>query len=237
MNASPQGERERERVIACERAHHLQTYGRQPLVLVRGEGARVWDLDGRVYIDALAGIAVSVLGHAHPALVAALREQAGRLLHVSNLYYTPVQSALLEALSAQSGYDRAFLCNSGTEAVEGAIKLARRHASVHGRGPTILGLEGSFHGRSLAALALGDAKYQKGFGPLPDGFVRLSREDLAALERALDPAPAALILEPIQGEGGIRPLSGDYLRGAAARCRERGVLLICDEIQCGMGRT
>lgn len=227
----------RERTIQREKAHHFQTYGRQPLVLERGEGCRVWDVDGTEYLDALGGIAVNVLGHCHPHVTRALREQAGKLLHVSNLYYTPVQSALVERLSTMSGFDRVFLANSGAEAVEGAIKLARRHAHDHGRTPDILGLEDCFHGRTLATLALGAEKYQHGFGPMPGGFHRIPKDDIAALEAAIARRPAALLLEPIQGEGGIHELDPAFLRAARARCDEAGVLLIFDEIQCGNGRT
>lgn len=233
MNDDPR----RQNAIDQERAHHFQTYGRQPLVLERGEGARVWDVDGREFLDALGGIAVNVLGHAHPAVVAAVTEQAQRLLHVSNLYYTPVQSKLVTELTRLAGFDRAFLCNSGTEAVEGAIKLARRHASENGRGPHIVSIEGCFHGRTLATLALGNAKYQRGFGPMPHGFRRIARDDVEELEAAIDDQTAALILEPIQGEGGIHNLSAEYLVQARRLCDQRGALLIFDEIQCGIGRT
>ncbi|HKK72800.1 MAG TPA: aspartate aminotransferase family protein [Candidatus Krumholzibacteria bacterium] len=223
--------------IDREQAHHFQTYGRQPLVLDRGEGTRVWDLDGREYLDALAGIAVNVLGHCHPAVTRALQEQAGRLIHVSNLYYTEVQSALVETLTRMAGFERAFLANSGAEAMEGALKLVRRHASEHGHGPKVVGVEGCFHGRTLATLALGADKYMKGFGPAPEGFTRIPRDDLGALDRALGDDTAAFVVEPIQGEGGIHEIDPGFLCEARSLCTERGVLMVFDEIQCGMGRT
>jgi len=227
----------RERTLRLEQEHHFQTYARQPVVLDRGEGCRVWDVDGTAYLDALGGIAVNVLGHCHPEVTRALRDQAGRLIHVSNLYYTSVQSELVAKLCGVAGFDRAFLANSGAEAVEGALKLARRHAAAGDRTPTLLSLEGCFHGRTLATLALGAPKYQEGFGPMPDGFVQIPRHDLAALDLALRDRPAALILEPIQGEGGIHELGADYLREVRQRCTDAGVLLLFDEIQCGNGRT
>ena len=227
----------RRRAIEREQAHHFQTYGRQPLVLDRGEGTRVWDLDGREYLDALGGIAVNVLGHCHPAVTRALQEQAGRLIHVSNLYYTEVQSALVETLTRMAGFERAFLANSGAEAMEGALKLVRRHASEHGHGPKVVGVEGCFHGRTLATLALGADKYMKGFGPAPEGFTRIPRDDLGALDRALGDDTAAFVVEPIQGEGGIHEIDPGFLCEARSLCTERGVLMVFDEIQCGMGRT
>jgi acetylornithine/N-succinyldiaminopimelate aminotransferase len=227
----------RQQTIEQEKAHHMQTYGRQPLVLERGEGTRVWDVDGSEYLDALGGIAVNVLGHCHPAVTKAIQEQSAKLLHVSNLYYTPIQSDLVAQLTRLAGFDRAFLCNSGTEAVEGAVKLARRQASIQGRGPQIVALEGCFHGRTLATLALGSEKYQRGFGPMPEGFRRIPRDDLDALDAAIGMDTAALILEPIQGEGGIHEIPSSYLAAARRLSQERGVLLIFDEIQCGMGRS
>lgn len=227
----------RQTAIDREHEHHFQTYGRQPLVLQRGEGSRVWDVDGSEYLDALGGIAVNVLGHCHPAVTKALQEQAARLIHVSNIYYTPVQSALVDRLSRMAGFERAFLSNSGAEAVEGALKLARRHASVSGRGPKIVGVEGCFHGRTLATLTLGNEKYQKGFGPLPEGFARVPRGDLDALDAAIGEDTAAFMVEPIQGEGGIHEIGAEYLQRARELCTERGVLLVFDEIQCGNGRT
>lgn len=227
----------RQRAIDREREHHFQTYGRQPIVLDHGSNERVWDVDGREYIDALGGIAVNVLGHCHPAVTRAIQEQATRLVHVSNLYYTEVQSALVARLAELAGFERVFLANSGAEAVEGALKLVRRYASQHGRGTGIVALEGGFHGRTLATLAMGAEKYQRGFGPMPDGFTRVPRNDFAALERTLDDSTAALVIEPIQGEGGIHVMDRDFLVKARHLCCDRNVLLVFDEIQCGNGRT
>jgi predicted acetylornithine/succinylornithine family transaminase len=232
-----QPEASRETTIERESRHHFQTYARQPLVLERGEGTRVWDRDGREFIDALGGIAVNVLGHAHPAVVAAIRDQAGHLIHVSNLYYTSPQSALAERLTGLAQFERVFFTNSGAEAVEGAFKLARRQAAKSGRGADIIGVQGCFHGRTLATLSLGAAKYQRGFGPLPPGFATIPRDDSAALDRAITEDTAAFIVEPIQGEGGIREMDPAFLERARRLCHERGVLLLFDEIQCGMGRT
>lgn len=228
---------ERELAVEREQQHHFQTYGRQPLVLDRGENEFVWDVDGRRYVDALGGIAVNVLGHCHPEVTKALQDQAARLIHVSNLYYTEVQSKLVTRLSALAGFDRVFLANSGAEAVEGSLKLVRRHAAGKGRGSRILGLEGCFHGRTLATLALGAEKYQEGFGPMPEGFLRLPKGDTGALEAALGDDVAALIVEPIQGEGGIHEVGADYLQHARRLCDASGALLVFDEIQCGNGRT
>ena len=227
----------RQRAIERERDHHFQTYGRQPLVLDRGSNERVWDVNGREYVDALGGIAVNVLGHCHPAVTRAIQEQASRLIHVSNLYYTEVQSALVARLSELAGFERVFLANSGAEAVEGALKLVRRYASHHEHGAGIVALEGGFHGRTLATLAMGAEKYQKGFGPMPDGFVRIPRDDVDALDRAIDDSVAAVVIEPIQGEGGIHVIDREFLLRARDLCCERNVLLVFDEIQCGNGRT
>jgi predicted acetylornithine/succinylornithine family transaminase len=226
----------RQTTIDRENQHHFQTYARQPLVLDRGDGARVWDRDGREFIDALGGIAVNVLGHAHPAVVAAIQQQAARLIHVSNLYYNEPQSALAACLTRLAQFERAFFTNSGVEAIEGAFKLARRQASENGRGARIVGVQGCFHGRTLAALSLGATRYQRGYGPLPQGFETIA-PDPEALDDAITETTAAFIVEPIQGEGGIREISPALLERARQLCDERGVLLVFDEIQCGMGRT
>ena len=223
--------------IAREARVHLQVYARQPLTLVRGEGCWVWDDAGNRYLDLVAGIAVNVLGHAHPAIVAALAEQASTLVQVSNLYYTVPQLDLAEALLSRSPFDRAFFTNSGTEANETAIKLARRHGGQRGA-HEIVALEGSFHGRTLGALAAtGQPKYRAPFAPLPAGFLHVAREDVTALAAAVGERTCAVLIEPIQGESGIHPLTDAFLLAARGACDRVGALLIFDEVQTGMGRT
>ena len=208
-----------------------------PLALDRGEGARVWDVEGNEYIDALAGIAVNSLGHCHPRVVEAIREQAGRLIHISNFFVSKPQMHLARKLVELSGLDRVFLSNSGTESVEGAFKLARKYAHANGRGGTILSLEGSFHGRTLAAIATGGEKMQRGFDPIPQGFSRVPSNDIAAMEAAIDDETAAVIVEPVQGEGGINIIDEQYIKDLRALCDRENVVLIFDEIQCGIART
>ncbi len=223
--------------IEREARVHLPVYARQPLVITRGEGCWVWDDAGNRYLDLVAGIAVNVLGHAHPAVADALTRQARTLLTTSNLYYTLPQLDLADALLARSPFDRAFFTNSGTEANEAAIKLARRHGG--GRGATeIVSLVDSFHGRTLGSLAAtGQPKYQAPFAPLPDGFRHVARDDVDALLANVGDRTAAILLEPIQGEGGIHPLSDDFLVAARTAADATGALLILDEIQTGIGRT
>ncbi|HEX2884251.1 MAG TPA: acetylornithine transaminase [Candidatus Limnocylindria bacterium] len=216
---------------------HLPVYARQPLVIVRGSGCHVWDADGNRYLDLVAGIAVNVLGHAHPAVAEALERQARTLLTTSNLYYTVPQIELAEALLARSPFDRAFFTNSGTEANEAAIKLARRRG--HDRGAhEIVSLLGSFHGRTLGSLAAtGQPKYQAPFEPLPPGFVHVPPNDADALRAAVSDRTAAILLEPIMGEGGIHPATDAFLLAARQAADEVNALLILDEIQTGIGRT
>ena len=217
-----------------------RTYARYPLAVSRGEGTRLHSPEGRVYTDLLAGIAVCNLGHSHPELVDVICTQARKLIHVSNLFYQEEQVALAEKLLKTAGLDRVFFCNSGAEANEGAIKLARRYMR-EGRGQDryeIITLTGSFHGRTLATLtATGQDKIKTGFGPLPEGFVTVPFADLGAMEAAMNDRTAAVLIEMIQGEGGVKPLPEDYARGLAALCAKRGVLLMIDEIQTGVGRT
>ncbi len=222
-------------------SHLMNTYSRLPVAFTHGQGARVFDEAGRAYLDALAGIAVSTLGHAHPRLVRAIAEQAGRILHASNIYRIREQEQLGDRLAMLSGMDEAFLCNSGCEANEAAIKLARLYG--HQRGidvPAIVVMEKAFHGRTLATLsATGNRKVQAGFEPLVGGFVRVPFDDLAAVEHvaANNQNVVAVLVEPIQGEGGINVAHADYLRSLRRICDERGWLLMFDEIQCGLGRT
>jgi predicted acetylornithine/succinylornithine family transaminase len=220
-----------------ERGLHLQVYPRQPLVVVRGEGCWVWNEAGDRYLDLVAGIAVNILGHAHPAVAEALERQARTLLTASNLYYTLPQLDLADALIGRSRFDRVFFANSGTEANEAAIKLARRHGGQRSASRIVSAVD-SFHGRTLGSLAAtGQPKYAEPFAPLPGGFAHVPINDVDALDAAVDDATAAILLEPIQGEGGIRPLTDEYLSAARAAADRVGALLILDEIQTGMGRT
>lgn len=217
-----------------------RTYARYPLAVSRAEGTKLYTPEGRVYTDLLAGIAVCNLGHSHPELVEVICAQAGKLIHVSNLFYQEEQVALAKSLLGTSHLQRVFFCNSGAEANEGAIKLARRYMR-EGRGEErfeIITLSGSFHGRTLATLtATGQDKIKTGFGPLPEGFITVPFADLEAMEAAMNERTAAVLIEMIQGEGGVKPLPEDYVRGLAALCAAKGVLLIVDEIQTGVGRT
>ena len=219
----------------------MATYGRLPVAFTRGEGAWLWDSDGKRYLDALAGIAVCGLGHAHPHVRDALCDQASNLIHTSNLYRIPAQEALGDRLCAAAGMDRVFFSNSGAEANEAAIKLARLHAHRNGVDrPEVLVVENSFHGRTLATLtATGNRKAQAGFEPLVQGFVRVPYDDLDAVETAAANRPniTAILVEPIQGEGGVVVPADDYLAGLRALCDRHGWLLMLDEIQTGMGRT
>lgn len=222
-------------------SHLMNTYGRLPVAFSHGNGSRMTDTDGKEYLDGLSGIAVNTLGHNHPALVAAIAAQAGRLLHTSNLYRMPQQELLADRLAALAGMDEVFFCNSGCEANEAAIKLARFYG--HQRGvdtPAIVVMEHSFHGRTLATLsATGNRKVQAGFEPLVSGFVRVPFDDLEAVRAvaANNKDVVAVMIEVIQGEGGIHVVDMEYLRGLRRLCDESGWLLICDEVQCGMGRT
>ena len=214
----------------------MASYGRYPLAMVKGEGCRLFDADGKEYLDFLSGIAVCGLGHCHSAVVAAAQRQVAELIHVSNLYYTLPQTELAEKLVAHSFADKVFFCNSGAEANEAAIKLARK-ASEPQRFE-IISLVGSFHGRTLAALAAtGQTRFQQGFEPMPQGFKHAPFGDLAALEQMITPSTCAILCEPLQGEGGVRPLSPEYLRGIRTLCDRHGLFLIFDEVQTGVGRS
>ncbi len=221
--------------------HVMHTYGRLPMAMSHGQGCWVWDTDGKKYLDGLGGIAVNTLGHAHPKLVPALQEQIGRLIHTSNYYGAPLQEKLAAKLCELSGMSRVFFCNSGLEANEAALKIARKFG--HDKGidrPEVIVYEKAFHGRSIATLsATGNPKIQAGFGPLVEGFVRLPLNDVGAIERAASEHPniVAVFLEVIQGEGGVNPATPDYLRAIRRICDERGWLLMLDEVQCGIGRT
>lgn len=227
-------------LITRAEKHVAPTYGRYPVALVRGEGCRVWDADGKEYLDFVAGLAVCNLGHCHPAVVAALREQAGKLLHVSNLYHIEPQIGLAERLTRHSFGDKVFFCNSGTEAVEAAIKLARKYSfRKHGEGRyEILSFQKSFHGRTMASLtATGQEKFHKGFAPLLPGFRYLPFGDLETVASAVSEKTCAILVEPIQGEGGVNVPPPDYLNGLREICDANDLLLLFDEVQVGMGRT
>jgi len=220
--------------------HLLAVYARAPLAFERGEGARLYSTDGEAYLDCLAGIATTGLGHAHPKLVAALNAQGAKLWHVSNIFRIPGQEALAGRLTDETFADVVFFTNSGTEAVECALKMARKHHSAAGDPDRIevIGFEGAFHGRSYAAVfAAGNPGYVEGFGPALPGYRHLPFGDPDALEAAMGPATAAVIIEPVQGEGGARALPEADLSRLRRLCDEKGALLIYDEIQCGMGRT
>jgi acetylornithine aminotransferase len=219
----------------------MNTYARQPVAFVRGEGVWLWDEAGRKYLDALAGIAVNTLGYAHPRLTRALADQAGRVLHTSNLFRIPAQEAAADRIAAITGLEEVFFCNSGCEANEAAIKIARKYGHEKGvNEPAIVVMEKSFHGRTLATLsATGSRKVQAGFEPLVSGFVRVPHNDLAAVERVAENNRnvVAVLVEPIQGEGGINVASMEYLRGLRRLCDRHEWLLMLDEVQCGLGRT
>ena len=225
-----------EQVIADGQKYVMNTYGRLPIVIDRGEGCYVWDLDGKRYLDLVAGIAVNSLGHGHPAVVKAIQEQSEKLLHCSNLYWIENQVKLAKLLVEKSGLGKAFFCNSGAEANEAAIKLARKWGK--GEKYHIITLKNSFHGRTLGSLAAtAQEKYQKPFMPLPEGFSAVPLGDLDALEQAIRPETCAVMLEPIQGESGIHVPTQEYMQGVQAICRKHGILLILDEVQTGLGRT
>lgn len=218
----------------------MQTYSRQPISIVRGRGTKVYDLEGREYLDFVGGIAVNILGHGHPDLVHAIQRQAAQLIHTSNLYYTEPQVKLAQVLVDHSFADRAFFCNSGAEANEAAIKLARRYGHErHGASRSeIITMKNSFHGRTLAMItATGQEKVQKGFEPLLPGFAYAPFNDFSAIEALVNDQTAAIMLEPIQGEGGVHVADRDYLKNLRELCTQKDILLIFDEVQTGMGRT
>lgn len=220
-----------------DKEHYLQTFRRYPVALEKGKGSRVWDVEGKEYIDALAGIAVCSLGHCHPAVTEAICEQAKTLVHISNLFVSKPQVELSSLLCDLSGLDRVFFANSGAEAVEGAVKLARKYAHSKGRGGKVISMTGSFHGRTLATIAMGKKAMQKGFEPMPQGFQQVTFNDIEAVKAAVDKETAAIIVEPVQGEGGIVPAKKQYLQDLRSFCDEQDIVLIFDEIQCGIGRT
>ncbi|NMM05425.1 aspartate aminotransferase family protein [Polaromonas sp.] len=227
--------------IEAASPHVMNTYGRLPIALSHGQGCRVWDVNGKSYLDALGGIAVNTVGHNHPKLVAALRDQIGKIIHSSNYYHVPLQETLAAKLVELSGLENVFFCSTGLEANEAALKLARKFG--HDKGiekPEIVVYEKAFHGRSIATLsATGNPKVQAGFGPLVEGFIRVPLNDMEALRTATvgNPNVVAVFFEAIQGEGGVNSMTIEYLQQARKLCDERDWLLMIDEVQCGMGRT
>ena len=227
--------------IEAASPHVMNTYGRLPIALSHGQGCRVWDVNGKEYLDALGGIAVNTLGHNHPKLVPALQDQIGKIIHSSNYYHIPLQETLAAKLVELSGLENVFFCSTGLEANEAALKLARKFG--HDKGidkPEVVVYEKAFHGRSIATLsATGNPKVQAGFGPLVEGFIRVPINDIEAIKSATanNPNVVAVFFEAIQGEGGVNPMSDDYLRAIRQLCDERDWLLMIDEVQCGMGRT
>mgnify|MGYP000238091260 CR=1 FL=1 len=220
-----------------EKEHHFQIYKRYPITLVKGNGTWVTDSEGNNYLDVMAGIAVNSLGHCHPAMVEAIQEQAEKLIHVSNLVYNEPQGQLAELLTEVSGMDRVFFCNSGTEAMEAAVKIARKYGKNKEKTGSIVSMDNSFHGRTMGALALGREKYSKNFTPMLTGFERIEMNDFEALRSSVDEHTPAVVVEPIQGEGGIYPVDPSFLEEVRKVCDQHGALLIVDEIQCGIGRT
>jgi acetylornithine/N-succinyldiaminopimelate aminotransferase len=225
--------------LVTQHPHLMQNYGRLEINIVRGEGCWLYDESGNAYLDMVAGIAVCALGHAHPRIARAVAEQAATLVHVSNLVHHEPAGTLADRLAELSGFDAVFFCNSGAEANEAAIKLARKHAWRRGEPQrnVILAATGSFHGRTMGALTATDnPKYHEGFEPLPLGFAHVPFNDVEALDAAIDGTTACFLVEPVQGESGVVPATREYLEAARRLCDERGALLIFDEVQCGMGR-
>lgn len=227
-------------IVEAERAYHMQVYGRLPVAFVRGEGARLWDTEEREYLDFLSGIAVMSVGHSHPRVVEAVRVQAGQLVHVSNLFFTEPQVRLAERLHQLLGWGKAFFGNSGAEANECALKLARKWATQASGRPRfgVVVAEGSFHGRTFATLAAtGQPHKHEPFRPMPEWFRHVPVDDVAALDEAVTDETSAIMLEVVQGEGGVRALTPEYLRAAREISRDRGAALVFDEVQTGLGRT
>ncbi|MGE5331311.1 MAG: aspartate aminotransferase family protein [Nitrospirota bacterium] len=227
--------------IEAASPHVMNTYGRVPIALARGQGCRVWDVNGKEYLDALGGIAVNTLGHNHTRLVPALQHQLTQLIHTSNYYHVPLQEQLAAKLVEHSGMSKVFFCNSGLEANEAALKIARKFGVDRGIArPEIVVYEKAFHGRSIATMsATGNPKIHNGFGPLVEGFIRVPMNDIAAIKAATEGNPnvVAVFFETIQGEGGVNPMRAEYLQQLRQLCDERNWLMMIDEVQCGMGRT
>ncbi|MEM0938264.1 MAG: aspartate aminotransferase family protein [Bacteroidota bacterium] len=223
---------------ALDDKYYLPTFRRYPLAFKKGKGSRLWDIEGNEYIDALAGIAVNNVGHAHPKVANAIASQAHKLIHISNFYLSEPQMILAKKLTSMSGLERVFFGNSGTEAVEGAIKVARKYANKIGRGGTIIAMKNAFHGRTLASIAAsGKESMMKGFAPIPTGFYHIPINDIDLIKEKVNNDTAAILLEPIQGEGGIIPAEKKFLCELRSFCDQENIVLVFDEVQCGIGRT
>lgn len=220
-----------------EKKYHFQVYNRLPVTLSHGKGAVVWDTEGNEYLDAFGGLAVNNLGHCHPKVVQAIKEQSEKLLHASNFFYNEPQSLLAEKLSKASGLDRVFFCNSGVEAMEAAIKLARKWGKNQGKSGNIITLSEGFHGRSIATLAMGMPGYQEGYAPLPEGFEQVPFNNFEALKAAADANTIAIVFETVQGSGGVNVIEPGFIQKTRQLCDDLNILLIIDEIQCGVGRS
>lgn len=216
---------------------YLPVFKRFPQAMEKGKGCWLWDVEGKKYLDTLAGIAVNTLGYQHPAMLKAINDQSHKLLHISNFFVSPEQMNLAKKLSLISGLERIFFTNSGAESVEGAIKIARKYAHSVKRGGTIISFSNSFHGRTLATIATGQKKYQKGFDPIPHGFTQAVFNDIDSVKKIADQNTAAVLIEPIQGEGGINLVRKDFIKDLKWFCDQNDILLIFDEVQTGIGRT
>lgn len=220
-----------------EKTHHFQVYNRFPVTLSHGKNAKVWDVNGNEYLDLLAGIAVNNLGHAHPKIVEAIKSQAEKMLHVSNFYYTEAQSELAERLSKLSGLERVFFCNSGAEAMEGTVKLARKWGHEHGKTGNIITLKHGFHGRTVTTITMSSENYQEGFTPLPTGFAKAPFNNFEGLKAVVDDNTIAITFELIQGNSGVHVADKEFVQKVRALCDEKNILLIIDEVQTGVART
>lgn len=221
-----------------DKKYHFNNYGRYPITLSHGKGSLLWDIEGKEYIDGLSGIAVCSLGHSHPKIVDAITAQANKLMHVSNFFVTQPLAEVSKLICELSGMDKVFFCNSGAEATEGAVKVARKYNNMNGRKSCdIISMENSFHGRTIATIAMGKKKYQEGFEPMPSGFLIANLNDIEDLKSKITPNTGAIIIETIQGEGGIFVADLEYLKQVRQLCDEHNILLIADEVQCGISRT
>lgn len=220
-----------------EKQYHFQVYNRIPVTLSHGKGALVWDTEGNEYLDAFGGLAVNNLGHCHPKVVAAIKEQSEKLLHASNFFYNEPQSLLAKKMAKVSGLDRVFFCNSGVEAMEGCVKLARKWGKKNGKSGNIVTLSEGFHGRSVTTIAMGMPSYREGFDPMPTGFDHVPFNDFEALKKAANKDTIAIVFETIQGSGGVNVINAEFMQKTRKLCDDLNILLILDEVQCGVGRS
>lgn len=220
-----------------EKQYHFQVYNRLPVTLSHGKGALVWDTEGNEYLDAFGGLAVNNLGHCHPKIVSAIKKQSEKLLHASNFFYNEPQSLLAEKLAKVSGLDRVFFCNSGVEAMEGCVKLARKWGKKHGKSGNIITLSEGFHGRSVTTIAMGMPSYREGFDPMPEGFDQVPFNDFEALKAAANEDTIAIAFETIQGSGGVNVIDTEFMQKTRQLCDDLNILMIIDEVQCGVGRS